>query len=296
MSCAASAEVLLGTDVVHVGMAAIDAPAWHSQPCHARPLDDASTRFPDRATWREPRPETLCCNPLQRCFRAVLDDHIDATRTFRVGQRVRVRNYASKRAPDAQGWELGRVTSVAPLRVRAGGSARGSAWDEVRPFEERDDGFDRGLVEQIQLLLVRELALGSESSLEPLMWRRQTVHAIENFTQRNAFHFDYGQTGAAYSATLYLGHDAEHPLVGGGTALVSTEPAEEGARAGLERLENGSIALHRGLAVEPRIGRLLLFSGGVDNYHAPLPVLQGRRQSLQVFFSCACRNPLGDAS
>ena len=34
--------------------------------------------------------------------------------------------------------------------------------------------------------------------------------------------------------------------------------------------------------------RLLLFSGGAENYHAAMPVERGRRQSLLVWFECAC--------
>ena len=66
-------------------------------------------------------------------------------------------------------------------------------------------------------------------------------------------------------------------------------PEDKGSHAaGLSRSENGSTQLRRGLAVAPRIGRLLLFSGGAENYHAPLPVGRGRRQSLQAFFGCRC--------
>ena len=36
------------------------------------------------------------------------------------------------------------------------------------------------------------------------------------------------------------------------------------------------------------VGRLVLFSGGSENWHAPLPVGAGRRQSLQMFFKCLC--------
>ena len=57
-------------------------------------------------------------------------------------------------------------------------------------------------------------------------------------------------------------------------------------KPGLERLENGSSVLHRGWAVAPVVGRLVLFSGGSENWHAPLPVGAGRRQSLQIFFGC----------
>ena len=118
-----------------------------------------------------------------------------------------------------------------------------------------------------------------------------------------------------YSAILYLAHDDEAALVGGHTAFVDTTPppplqqqqqqpsdrhksADEGETArdetssvGLERLPNGTAYLRRGLSVAPRIGRLVLFSGGSENYHAPMPIAQGRRQSLLVWFWCGCAEP-----
>lgn len=50
----------------------------------------------------------------------------------------------------------------------------------------------------------------------------------------------------------------------------------------------GDAQLAAGVLVEPRRGRLVLFSGGGENYHAPLPVAQGRRTSFQVWFGCDC--------
>lgn len=61
---------------------------------------------------------------------------------------------------------------------------------------------------------------------------------------------------------------------------------DEGA-APLQQLTNGSFVVQRGLLVAPRRGRLLLFSGGGENFHSALPAVQGRRQSLQAFFKCA---------
>ena len=216
-----------------------------------------------------------------------------------------------------------KVTPV--LKVRIAGSKQSAVWDEVRPFEEREDSFDLTLVERIRRKLVLAAGL-NDRYVEVSTWRRQALRPSANFTAKNAFHFDYGQSaGGVFSATLYVGHEAEEPLIGGWTAFVTSDPPEcpaphvdarvnlqandddtrtdrhstshqhaSGCRdlpsrsIGLERHANGSVTLHRGLAVAPRIGRLILFSGGSDNYHAPMPVLQGRRQSLQIFFKCSC--------
>ena len=148
----------------------------------------------------------------------------------------------------------------------------------------------------------------------PTTWRRQALGHSAHFLEANAFHYDYGQNaGAAFSATLYTGHDGDEELEGGWTAFVSSgsaskpddpdvrpltpagetleaKAAPDDANPGLQRHPNGSAVLSRGLVVAPRIGRLLLFSGGAENYHAPLPVGRGRRQSLQIFFGCRSKS------
>jgi hypothetical protein len=45
--------------------------------------------------------------------------------------------------------------------------------------------------------------------------------------------------------------------------------------------------LVEGIVVEPRRGRLLLFSGGGENYHTPLNVVRGRRAAWHGWFTCA---------
>ena len=94
-------------------------------------------------------------------------------------------------------------------------------------------------------------------------------------------HADYYESARfAFSSVLYLGEEADDPTprVGGQTGI-----------ADALRLEaDGSKILERGVIVEPRRGRLLLFSGGGENYHSPQPVLAGRRTTLHAWFSCAC--------
>ena len=45
-------------------------------------------------------------------------------------------------------------------------------------------------------------------------------------------------------------------------------------------------AVTAGLRVEPSIGRLLVFSAGVENMHEMLPVRRGRRVACQMWFAC----------
>ena len=288
-----TSEISLGSAVQYLSLED-NAALWKVLPCHDQPLADAAIRFPNRNTWRDPTADSICCRThASTCFRAVLDGRIILPpRQFSVGQKVRARNYAAKRPPNAPGWVLGRVTSTDPLRVRdtTTQSRRGRPWDEVRPWEQRDDDDDVAVVEAVRRLLLSEVEGLRDDEVVATTWRRQAMAFKPDFLDANAFHFDYAQSaGALWSATVYTGHDGDGPLVGGWTAFVDAEgnpPAK--TEPGLHRSPNGSAVLHRGLAIAPRIGRLVLFSGGRENYHAPLPVGQGRRQSLQIFFGCRC--------
>lgn len=197
------------------------------------------------------------------------------------------------------------MSSVEPLRVRAAsarapGAARGgTAWDEVRPANAEDGAPDldddphaREVVEAVRRLLVTEAGVRDEEIVNS-RWVRQATKHHPDFATRHAWHFDYGQhSGGIFSAIIYTGNDGDEPLVGGYTGFANTPPPEEDATAvssaGVERLANGSALLHRGLVVAPRVGRLVLFSGGSENYHAPLPVASGRRQTLQAWYRCRC--------
>lgn len=205
------------------------------------------------------------------------------------------------RPRNEQGWQLGRVAKLRPLRVRRARGQPAERWDEVRPRDELDDAYDEALVEQARRVLASELGL-DEAQLVSSVWMRQRIEPTANASvQLNAWHADYYENAwAPLSAILYLPDDgeddgADDALVGGYTGLVDIPPppaaADDGRAAsqpGLERLPNGTALLREGLMVGPRPGRLVLFSGGGENYHAPLPVSRGRRQSLQMWFECRC--------
>ena len=293
----------VGPGVLHIGMEKLpvpEVPEWEWLGCHDLPVKDAATRFPNRTTWREPPISHLCCAPPEGCFRAVYDDRIFIPRyKFRKGQKVRCRNSAVRPSPSA-GWETGRVTSVTPLRVKLTSdhsAADGVAWDEVRPANKEDgapelddDPHAKSIIEQVRRLLVIDANL-----LNPWVvnsrWVRQSTGYHANFTSRYPWHFDYGQhASGVFSAILYTGNDGDEPLVGGYTAFVDSPPPKRDYPhdAGLDRQEDGTAYLRRGLAIAPRVGRLVLFTGGAENYHAPLPVASGRRQTLQMWFQCRC--------
>jgi hypothetical protein len=42
----------------------------------------------------------------------------------------------------------------------------------------------------------------------------------------------------------------------------------------------------KGLLVEPRLGRVVLFTGGLENLHCRMPITKGRRIALQAWYQC----------
>lgn len=301
----------VGPSVLRIGMERLAEPHWEWLDCHDRPLADAETRFPRRTTWREPPVgPALCCMPPRGCFRAVLDDVIPMPKpAFKKGQKVLVRQSMVRPSP-SEGWQLGRVAAVEPqLRVRLSSSSNrtGQLWDEVRPASSGDEdhaGLDvdehaDAMAEAARRLLVKEAGMRDEDVILGRR-QRQASHWRTDAIDAHAWHFDYGQyPQAVFSAIMYMSVDgADEPLVGGHTAFVDTPPpprleatdGEATVEAGLERLANGTAYLHRGLVVAPRPGRVVLFSGGAENYHAPMPVAQGRRLSLLAWFKCACES------
>ena len=304
----------VGPSVLRIGMERLAEPHWEWLSCHDRPLADAETRFPKRTTWREPPVgPALCCMPPKGCFRAVLDDVIPMPKPeFKKGQKVLVRQSMVRPSP-SEGWQLGRVAAVVPqLRVRLSSSSNrtGQLWDEVRPASTGDDdlsGLDvdehaDAMAEAARQLLIKEGGVRDEDVIVGRR-QRQASHYRGDAIDAHAWHFDYGQyPQAVFSAIMYTSVDgSDEPLVGGHTAFVDTPPpprpeetdGETAVEAGLERRANGTAYLHRGLVVAPRPGRLVLFSGGAENYHAPMPVAQGRRLSVLAWFKCACESKGG---
>ena len=306
---AAGVAFLATENVVRIGMDRLPDRLLRWLPCATSQIGNAEERFPHRIAWREPVHSSLCCLPnrtgaADRCFRGVYDEHIDGyERRFEPKQRVRMR-MSVKRAQGEQGWQLGRVSRSQPLLVRqTSGSGRepASGWDEVRPIDERDDSFDERLIEQTRLLLVRELGL-RDDLLQRSVHKRQAIEPTAPSTQRNAWHADYHESAwAHFAAILYLSApvaqaaDAEESTGWTGFADDCHGAASDGAErspqpCGLERLRNGTAMLTRGWMVAPRPGRLVIFTTGAENYHAPLPVgiADSRRRSLQMWFRCRC--------
>lgn len=108
----------------------------------------------------------------------------------------------------------------------------------------------------------------------------------DSHDQWQELHADYYQSRSyIFSSVLFLGEEDsdEERRVGGETGLADALVLDQ-------RDGRNATGLSKGLVVEPRRGRLLVFTGGGENYHAPLPVVQGRRTTFHAWFKCDCRS------
>ena len=130
-----------------------------------------------------------------------------------------------------------------------------------------------------------------DDKIESQVWKRQTSSPKGMAKNLGMWHADYyADKRNVISVIVYLGHEGDEPLVGGWTGFVDTPPPEPGMpeQPGLERLPNNTAVLREGLMVAPRVGRVVAFTGGGENYHSALPTVQGRRQSMNAWFMCKC--------
>ena len=142
---------------------------------------------------------------------------------------------------------------------------------------------DVSYLEQIRAVLRSELNVTRTLLRSTSRWQSYAPSYFRGPSNWTELHADYYERADyVFTAILYLGEEEGDPtrLVGGETGLADA----------LERTDGGLIRHAAGLRIEPRRGRLVLFTGGGENYHAPLPVLEGRRTTYHAWFHCACRS------
>ncbi len=87
-----------------------------------------------------------------------------------------------------------------------------------------------------------------------------------------------------YTAVIYLSTEGIE-FEGGETVFVDRLAQGVDARGILT--SGGLDAVDAGDVVEPRKGRAVLFSGGLENMHCRMPVFDGTRSVLQLWWDCA---------
>ena len=102
------------------------------------------------------------------------------------------------------------------------------------------------------------------ASVEPGPWRPASLHGDTNTDEM-----------FLYTTILYL---TEQGLDGVG--------AETGIA---DEVERGEVTA--GLRVQPSVGRLLVFSSGVENMHEMVRLVHGRRVAIQMWFACEGQHP-----
>ena len=86
-----------------------------------------------------------------------------------------------------------------------------------------------------------------------------------------------------YTTIMYLSqHDVD---VKGGETGIADVVTDASAKLHTPEI------VRAGLRVEPSIGRLLVFSAGVENMHEMLRVTHGTRIAMQMWFACEGMDP-----
>ena len=82
----------------------------------------------------------------------------------------------------------------------------------------------------------------------------------------------------------------DHPdnLQGGETALINfrLNGISQEVTFGMTNGEQPQFEVSDGIIVEPKPGRLVLFSSGAENFHFPMVVKQGKRPTYHFWFKC----------
>ena len=135
--------------------------------------------------------------------------------------------------------------------------------------------------------------------LQVSVHRQKTYQTEKTKPTFDQLHADYLES-ASYVYTAILYDDTPDNLLGGETALVNFRQDDNGqgdVTFGLtssvdllppqqESKSEQPIVFTDGLIVEPKSGRLVLFSSGAENFHAPMAVRQGERPTYHFWFKC----------
>ena len=217
-----------------------------------------------RGEWREPPLASLCCGPKpDRCFRGVFDQRI------LLATELQLEDSAANCSERAMRGECSSDSET--MRAECALACKGYSEDEA-------------LQQQISALLQEEFGVSAQievSASRGKTYTKSSERGQHTDDPWEGLHADYlDRKVYVYSAVLFLDLESDDDVKrkGGQTGLADKLDSE---KKGLDKLVSGWI-------VEPRKGRLVVFSGGGENYHTPLPVTQGRRTTFHAWFTCSC--------
>ena len=177
-------------------------------------------------------------------------------------------------------------------------------------FRSIEDGYGHLLAEGTSIETITERVtdiiyqkgLVTRNSLKITLARQQTHFGQSRHSNvgepYEALHADYMEVaGYVVTAVLY-GEPSEH-LQGGETCFVDSfttttrktkdsDDARTNGKGDDNDHNNHDFTLREGVVIEPKKGRLVLFSGGGENVHGPLPIRRKdqERSSYILFFQC----------
>ena len=107
---------------------------------------------------------------------------------------------------------------------------------------------------------------GGVAEAAPARWQPRSLHGDTNTDEM-----------FQYTTILYLSQHGED-VAGAETGIADAVSWATGE-------------VTAGLRVEPSVGRLLVFSAGVENMHEMLELVRGRRVAIQMWFACEGMEP-----
>ena len=200
-----------------------------------------------------------------RCFRAVRDDFVSVEEAVAIWEGIEP-HYERAGATDGE-----KFIGIRPEYVQPAGLFR-NVTTRMAAFLEEQMGARNVRVSHTnsrgEWRFTNDLDAGRAAAA-----RRQELVRSGRYNQRKG-HIDAARpTSWLFTCLLYVGRHGEDEFAGGETLLIDEVGETDGS-------------VRRGLLVEPRRGRLLAFSSGIENVHTALTATHGYRSLIQVWFTC----------
>lgn len=155
---------------------------------------------------------------------------------------------------------------------------------------------DESMLEERIQAVVKSLIVANDGTLLPAKieksyLRNKTYDTDNTKANYGETHVDYFESEIfVYTVVLY--GEPSNNLLGGETFIADAQNGFRFIDGITDRSSNRSANERRpkeltsGIIVEPKLGRLLIFTGGGENVHGPLQVFEGERHTKHLWFRC----------